>query len=132
MEELISVNADGSLNFGNHRLEQKQKIENFEYNGDSYYIKSYRKMTKLEKNNRLVFASEPGASVRNFQMQEGKVCFDILAANAVQVTLELEENKALEVFCNEESIGRIKTNTVGKLNFSVESDGVHTISVRME
>ena len=37
-----------------------------------------------------------------------------------QITVELEESMEYEIFINQESIGKMKTNLGGKLSFSAE------------
>ena len=54
VEELIRAEADGSLSFGNYKLEKKTKLDNFEQNGDLYKIKTFHEITKLEGWQRLL------------------------------------------------------------------------------
>ena len=48
--ELIRKEADGTLSFGNFDFDTKQKKSDFEYEGDMYKIKTFKEITKLEKN----------------------------------------------------------------------------------
>ena len=47
VEELLRSEADGTISFGNHMLEGKAKLEDFEHCGDLYKVKTYKTMTKL-------------------------------------------------------------------------------------
>ena len=63
IDELIREESDGSLNFGNYELTSKTKKDGFEYNGDSYKIKTFNEITKLERNGMFVYESVPGTVV---------------------------------------------------------------------
>ena len=45
---LISVAQGEGLNFGNYELDTKTKVSDFEYMGDTYKVKSFKELTKLE------------------------------------------------------------------------------------
>ena len=47
VEELLRSEADGTISFGNHMLEGKSKMEDFEHCGDLYKVKTYKTMTNL-------------------------------------------------------------------------------------
>ena len=50
IEELIKVEKDGSISFGNYELDTKAKLDNFDVNGDIYKVKTFNEITKLEEN----------------------------------------------------------------------------------
>ena len=41
VEEIIRIESDGSISFGNHLLDVKTKVSDFEYDGDIYKVKTY-------------------------------------------------------------------------------------------
>ena len=57
IDELIREEATGSLSFGNFMLDSKTKKDGFTYNGDVYKIKTFKEITKLEKNGMFVYES---------------------------------------------------------------------------
>ena len=120
VEELLRREADGSISFGNHRLEAKAKVEDFEHRGDLYKVKTFKTMTKLERNGMFVYESVPGTSVLNFEETEEGVRFLVEGSEDAQITIHLAESSEYEVFVAGESIGTMKTNLAGKLNISVE------------
>ena len=67
VEGLLRAEDGGAISFGNHKLEEKAKLENFEFGGDLYKVKTYKKMTKLERNGMFVYESVPGTSVNGFR-----------------------------------------------------------------
>ena len=48
--ELIRKESDGTISFGDYTLASKTKLDNFEHNGDVYKVKTFKEITKLEKN----------------------------------------------------------------------------------
>ena len=120
VKELLRVEEDGTLSFGDYSLEEKTKLENVEFEGDIYKVKTFKEITKLEKNGMFVYESVPGSTVENFEATDADVAFKVSAAEDVQFTLELEPEQEYEVFINEASAGRMTTNLSGKLSVSVE------------
>ncbi len=55
VEELIRSEADGTISFGNYRLEQKSKLDQFEHGGDLYKVKTFYEITKLERTGLFVY-----------------------------------------------------------------------------
>ena len=49
VEELIRVENENGLSFGDYTLNAKKKVSDFEFHGDMYKVKTYRDITKLEK-----------------------------------------------------------------------------------
>lgn len=120
VESLICEEADGRLSFGNYTLSRKSKLENFEHNGDIYKVKTFKEITKLERNSAFVYESVPGSCVKNFSLLSDETTFDIFGFGDTQVTIGLEEDTEYEVYVNDVSIGGMKTNLSGKLIFSLE------------
>ena len=118
---LIRNEADGSLSFGDFTLAEKKKVSDFEHAGDLYKVKTFNEITKLEKNESVVYESVPGTAVFNFRTGENDVCFMVAGAEDVQITLELEAESDYDVFVGGFKIGRMQTNLGGKLIFSVEA-----------
>ena len=127
--ELIRKEEDGSISFGDYSLAAKAKLDDFEFQGDLYKVKTYKDITKLEKNGMFVSESVPGTTVNNFKALENKVSFSVEGQEDAQITLELEAEAEYEIIVNEESAGVMKTNLGGKLSLSVELEGVDAASI---
>ena len=56
-DELIRVESNGKLSFGNFKLEEKSKVTDFIFNGDTYKVKTFKEITKLEKKMKRSFMS---------------------------------------------------------------------------
>ena len=117
VESLICKEADGKLSFGNYILGTKSKVEDFAHEGDVYKVKTFKEITKLERNSAFVYESVPGSTVMEFETTPNLTTFNIYGFGDTQITIGLEE---YEVYVDDVSIGGMKTNLSGKLIFSVE------------
>lgn len=120
IEGLIRTEDDGSLSFGNYELETKFKVSDFEHFGDSYKVKTFREITKLERNDLFVYESVPGTVVTNFKMDGDEVEFAVEGYEDTQIALGLEAEKEYRVYVDGVDVGSGVTNLGGKLIFSVE------------
>ena len=107
-------------------------MDNFEYNGDIYKVKTFKEITKLERNGMFVYESVPGTAVSNYRENEKTVEFTVDGPEDAQITLELEEDNEYEISINGESAGVMKTNLGGKLSLSVELQGAESVTIKVE
>jgi hypothetical protein len=131
VKELLRAEGNGTLSFGDYTLPSKTKMDNFEFEGDIYKVKTFAEITKLEKNGMFVYESVPGTAVENFRATAGEIVFQVSAANDVQFTLELEPDSEYEVYINGESAGKMTTNLSGKLSVSTELNEGESAGVRI-
>ncbi len=131
VEELLRSEGDGTISFGNHLLENKAKVEDYEHCGDLYKVKTYKAMTKLERNGMFAYESVPGTSVLNFSETADGVRFKAEGVEDAQIILGLEEDTEYEVFINDKSIGKMKTNLGGKMNISVELGADKEVDIKV-
>lgn len=119
--ELIRVEDDGTISFGDYTLADKTKKSDFQYNGDIYKVKTYNEVTKLEKNELFVYESVPGTAVNNFNMQAQCVEFSVSGKEEsnVSVTLELSPDTEYSVSLDGENVGNMTTKSGGKLSLSI-------------
>ncbi|MBM6828377.1 endosialidase [Anaerotignum lactatifermentans] len=120
IEELIRKEDDGSISFGNYLMDEKKKVLDFEVQGDLYKVKTFREITKLEKNGKMLLEVVPGATVHNFLMSEKGVSFVVEAKEDLQMTLELEAETEYRILVDDVNLGKMKTNMAGKVTFSLE------------
>lgn len=120
ISELIRTEADGTISFGNYELSQKSKVSDFEHKGDLYKVKTFKEITKLERNGMFVYESVPGTAVSSLNVTESGMTFEVEAPTDVQITVELEEDTQYRIFVDGREIGTMKTNLGGKLVLSVE------------
>lgn len=131
VEQLIRSEADGTISFGNYKLAEKAKLEDFQHGGGLYKVKTFRTMTKLERNGMFVYESVPGTSVLKFTENENGVNFLVEGDEDAQITVGLEDDAEYEVVIGGENVGKMKTNLGGKLILSVELAGAGEVSVQI-
>lgn len=131
IKELLRTEEDGTLSFGDYSLGSKTKLDNFEFAGDIYKVKTFAEITKLEKNGMFVYESVPGSAVEHFKATAAGVSFEVSAAGDVQFTLELEPESEYMVLIDEVSAGVMKTNLSGKLSVSAELNAEERASVKV-
>lgn len=131
VEELLRTEANGNISFGNHKLAQKTKKEDYEHLGDLYKVKTYQEITKLEKNGMLLYESVPGTSVLDFKENGSGVEFIVEGDEDAQLTVGLKEDTEYEVFVDGQSTGKMSTGFGGKLNISVELEAAGEVAVKV-
>ena len=131
VEELLRAEGDGTISFGNHTLAAKAKLEDYEHGGNLYKVKTFKELTKLEKNGMFAYESEPGTSVNGFSETENGVTFKVEGSEDAQITVGLEEDTVYKVYVDGTNVGEMKTNLSGKLNISVELASVGAAEVKI-
>lgn len=131
IKELIRKESDGTLSFGNYELDTKQKLSDFEYEGDLYKVKTFKGITKLEKNGLFVYESVPGTVVTELKVTDKETKFLVEGTEDTSITLELEPETEYKVYVDDTSFGRMKTNLGGKLVLSLEMDAGQVSKIRV-
>lgn len=132
VSELIRTESNGTISFGDYSLAEKAKLDNYNFEGDLYKVKTFKEITKLERNGLFVYESVPGTAVIEFNRTEAGVEFSVEGPEDAQITLELEEETEYEITIDGNSAGIMKTNLGGKLNMSVELQGVESVAIKVE
>ncbi len=131
VEELLRAESDRMISFGNHKLAAKAKLEDYEHGGNLYKVKTFKELTKLEKNGMFAYESEPGTSVNRFEETENGITFTVEGDEDAQITVGLEEDTVYKVYVDGANIGEMKTNLSGKLSISVELASVGAVEVKI-
>ena len=111
ISELIRSEADGTISFGDYTLDAKAKLDNFGHQGDLYKVKTYKDITKLERNGMFVYESVPGTAAYHLNATDTGISFSVEGP---------EEETEYEITVDGASAGKMKTNLGGKLTVSVE------------
>ena len=130
--ELIRTEADGGLSFGNYELNEKAKKDDHECAGNIYKVKTFKDMTKLERDGMFVYESVPGTSVHGFHATNEGVFFTVCGPVDAQITVGVKEDTEYEILVDGKSTGRVKSNLGGKLNLSVELAGNGDVPVAIK
>ena len=118
-----SGGSKGFIDFGGFTQTEKQKVDDFELNGDVYKLKTHNVITRLEKNGSLLFESVPGTQIKDFNVTEKVVEFIAFGFGNTMITLELEPEKEYQIMIDDKIVGETKSTLSGKINFSAELSG---------
>ena len=132
IKELIREEKDGTLSFGDYTLDTKTKKDGFEFQGEIYKVKTFKEITKLEKNGMFVYESVPGTAVEHLNVADDAVSFKVEGPEDAQITFELEPETEYDILVDGKDAGTMKTNLGGKLSLSVELDSSKSIPVSIK
>ena len=132
VKELLRAEADGKVSFGDYTLAAKSKVEDFQHAGDLLKVKTFKEITRLEKNGMVLYESVPGTSVTNFEETADGISFVVEGPEDAQITVGLAEDTEYEVIVAGADAGNMKTNLGGKLSLSVELAGVGEVAVEIK
>ncbi len=115
MADLILTKDDGSISFGDYTLKEKTKLSDFEFRGDIYKVKTFRELTRLERNDVFMYESVPGTRVTDLKHVGDQVTFFVEGNGNTQITLGLEDDTEYKVSVDDTKLGKMATNVGGKL-----------------
>ena len=131
VKELIRTEENGTISFGDYEKNQKSKVSDYPHQGDMYKVKTFKEITKLERNGMFVYESVPGTAVTDFSVKDTEVSFKVEGTEDAQITIQLEDDMEYEVFEDGAAIGGMKTNMSGKLSLSVELSEGKAVEVKV-
>lgn len=131
VKELIRKEANETLSFGDYTLDSKTKLDNFEHQGDLYKVKTFKEITKFERNGMFVYESVPGTTVTDLKATANGMEFKVEGYEDSQITVELAADTEYMVYVDDVNVGSMKTNLGGKLSLSVELDPEKTVAVKI-
>ena len=131
IKELLREEENGTLSFGDYELSSKTKLADFQFKGDTYKVKTFKEMTRLEKNGKVAYESVPGSAVHDYEVTKRSVSFAVEAPDDVQITIEGEPEKDYKVLVDDTNIGKIRSSLSGKINFSLELNPGETARVKV-
>ena len=77
VKELIRTEENGTISFGDYELNQKSKLSDYQHQGDMYKVKTFKEITKLERNGMFVYESVPGTTVWNLEQNGSEMSFAV-------------------------------------------------------
>ena len=132
VKELLRAETDGTLSFGDYTLDNKTKLDGFDFQGDIYKVKTFKEITKLEKNGMFVYESVPGTAVFSLKQDGSSMSFDVEGTEDAQITVEMEADTEYDISIDGADAGKMKTNLGGKLSFSAELGGDKAVHVEIK
>lgn len=129
VKEIIRTESNGALSFGDYTLDSKTKVEDYAVGANLYKVKTYKELTKLERDGLFVYESEPGTAVTDFAAIDDGVTFTVSGDKDAMITVGLAEDTEYNVTVGDKTVGVIKTNLGGKLSISVELEQKGEVAV---
>jgi len=120
INELLRTEEDGTLSFGDYTLGAKSKLADYPHDGDEYKVKTFKEITRLERNDLFVYESVPGTAVHGLCYTDGGMKFTAEGFEDTQITIEAEPETVYEILIDGEAHDSQKSTLGGKLSFSVE------------
>lgn len=131
IKDLIQKETDGTISFGDYTLAEKTKKDGFSHDGNLFKIKTFKDITRLEKNDTFMYESVPGTAVSHLSITDEKVTFDVSSFKDAEITLGLEAGTEYSVSLNGNDYGVLKTNLSGKLTLAVTIESEDPIKVEI-
>ena len=131
VKELIRTEENGAISFGDYDLAQKSKLSDYQHQGDMYKVKTFKEITKLERNGMFVYESVPGTAVTDLNVFDGGMTFKVEGPEDAQITVEMEAETEYKVLLDGVNVGHMTTNLGGKLSFSVELEKAENVAVEI-
>ena len=131
VKELLRTEENGTISFGDYSLDTKTKLSDFKFEDNTYKVKTFKEITRLEKNGGIVYESVPGSAVHDYKETERQIAFVVEAVDDIHITLEVEPEKEYKVFVDDTNIGKMKSILGGKIDFSIELNEGETAKVQV-
>ena len=131
VKELIRTEKNGTISFGDYEKNQKSKVSDYQHQGDLYKVKTFKEITKLERNGMFVYESVPGTAVFDLAQDGSQMSFRVEGPEDAQITVEMEAETEYKVLLDGVNVGHVTTNLGGKLSFSVELEQAETVAVEI-
>ena len=129
VKELIRTEENGTISFGDYEKNQKSKVSDYPHQGDMYKVKTFKEITKLERNGMFVYESVPGTAVFDLAQDGNQMSFRVEGPEDAQITVEMEAETEYKVLLDGVNVGHMTTNLGGKLSFSVELEKAEDVAV---
>ena len=129
VKELIRTEENGTISFGDYEKNQKSKVSDYPHQGDMYKVKTFKEITKLERNGMFVYESVPGTAVFDLAQDGSQMSFRVEGPEDAQITVEMEAETEYKVLLDGVNVGHMTTNLGGKLSFSVELEKAEDVAV---
>ena len=85
VKELIRTEENGTISFGDYEKNQKSKVSDYPHQGDMYKVKTFKEITKLERNGMFVYESVPGTAVFNLAQDGNQMSFRVEGPEDAQI-----------------------------------------------
>lgn len=132
ISEIIRVEPDNTISFGNYLAVDKQKLGDFKLGSDKYKVKTHNELTRCERNDKILIETVPGAAIHNFCQSGERTVFAASGQGNTRFTMGLEPNANYTVHVDGEQVGTSGSGVSGKINFGAELADTKLCSIVIE
>jgi len=132
VSNLISGSDDELLSFGDFTQDEKKKFTDFDYRGDMYYVKTFKEITKLEKNGMFEFEAVPGCAVFDYESDVDYKAFDVTGDGDTQIVVAVEDGAEYALYINGELADETFVDISGKFCINVTLDPDVPVTIELE
>ncbi len=123
--EVIKLNDNNTLKFGNFEAIDKQKVSDFAFNGETLAVKTHKDITVLKRNDILLMETVPGAVVDQLQYKAEEMKFNITGFKQTAVTIgSVEPNTKYKVEVDGVETETLDSKVSGKISISLDIENV--------
>jgi len=132
INEIIRVEADNTLSFGNYLVAEKQKSGDFKFNGHTYKVKTHNELTRLECDDKMILETVPGTAIHNFVDSGETLEFSAEGMGSTQFTFGLAPETEYNIFVDGELVGMAMSSLSGKISFGAELEADTLFCIKIE
>jgi len=132
ISEIIRAEADNTLSFGNYAVVEKQKSNDFKFNGHTYKVKTHNELTRLERDDQMVLETVPGTAIHNFADSGEVLEFSAEGMGSTQLTFGLAPETEYNIFVDGELVGMAASSLSGKVSFGAELEPESLFHIKIE
>ena len=120
INEIIRIEADNTISFGNYQVADKQKINDFKFEGHTYKVRTHNELTRFERDDKMLLETVPGAAIHNFSSSDDGFEFSAEGDGNTQFTVGLEPGFEYIIFVDGNISGTASSGFSSKVNFGAE------------
>lgn len=119
MQDIISININENLDFGCHELDHKSK-EIIEYRGLNVKVKTHSEITRLERDELMIYESVPGTTVTDFSYRPEKISFNVTGMGNTSIIIAVNQNNKYRLMIDDEQYFATNVLSGGKIQFIID------------
>lgn len=128
MKKLIEINEQSNLNFGDYTLSEKSK-ENIIYNEYEYKLKTFKDVTRLERDELLIYESVPGTYVENFSYKSDEISFMVSGNDTASIIIGVNQDSNFSLTIDDKFYPETVCISPGKLNINLNFNKENKVKV---
>lgn len=130
MANILKINDDKTFDFGNYENKDKLK-EAIIHNELDYKVKTHSDITRLERDELMIYESVPGTNVRNFSYTSSKIKFNVSGYSHTSIIIGVNQDSVFNLTVDNVDEGEAIFVAKGKLNINLNLENNEEVSVEL-